>query len=234
MAASFTNIALATSGSSADASSYSAFSAFTPTAGDYLVVFVAASGTTDTNATLVDSLGGTYTKVTLALLTASQDRLYVYVKDTAAVASSQTLTFDCSADAATGCVIAICASPNFAAYGLTPVVQSKTGSNGSAGTAPTFTFDTTVLTANATVIAAGNAANPSALTKPTNWTDLVDTGHATPARGLLTSRRNSGFAATTVLWAATSASAWGCLGLELDPDATERFRSHVFPQILAH
>lgn len=219
MAASWTNIALATSGDAADGSTYAGFSSFTPTVNDYLVAFVAASGTATVAPTLVDSLGGSYSLVTLALLTASADRLYAFVKDTAAVASVQSLTFDCGADPATGAVIALCASPNFAAYGLTPVVQSKTGSNGGAATAPTFDFTSVVNTNNSTLVAAANAANPAALTPPTNWTELADTGHATPARGLETARRNSGFAAQTVLWAAASPSAWGAIGLELDPAA---------------
>lgn len=218
MAASFTHITQATHGSGTDASIYSSFSAFTPTAGNYLVAFVAASGTVLSSPTLTDSLGGTYTLVHHCIDHSDNDSLYLFVKDTAAVASSQTLTFDCTGDPATGCAVSVEESTGFSAFGVTAVVQS-TQATGSAGTTPLVLYDVNCDENNATVLACHNSANPAALSPPNFWSELFDGGHASPARGLETIRRNNTFGSDTVTWAATSATLWGIVGVELNPAA---------------
>lgn len=205
--------------STANATSYVSGS-FTPAVGDLLWVTVAAAGTTTAFPTLTSSAGTTFRFIGVALVTASVDRLYTFLARTLVTsATPQTVTFDCTGDAATGATIAVASVSSMTRTADTGAVrQYKVASNVAAGT-PAVTFDNSVLTGNPTLVCVGNATNPAGLTEPTGWTEGADSGNITPTHGLEYAYRNSGFTGTTVTWGSASASAFGAIVMELDTTA---------------
>jgi hypothetical protein len=199
---------------------------FTPANGELLVALVVASGTVDAG-DMTDSIGGTWTKITSALNQASADTIYVFVR-TALIGTgvSMTVTFDCTGDNATGVVIFVAGVSGMAKVGAAAVRQSDITENTGAGTTPSITFPAVCLTTNPTIVVIGNATNPAGCTPPTNWTELGDTGHATPDRGGEYAHRDSGFTGTTITWGAASPSAWGAIGIELDTSAGTTFNQN--------
>jgi hypothetical protein len=191
---------------------------FTPAAGDLLVVFVRAGATADAGA-VTSSAGLTFTKVDHATFRTSLDRIYCFVSNQAAAASAQTVTFACAGDAADGSVIFVASVTGMTRYGLSAVRQSAKQENQAAAGTPAPAFASAALTGNPTLGCVGNSTNPAGLTAPTSWTELADSGYATPTSGAEYIHRNSGFTGTTITWGSTSATAFGSLIIELDTSA---------------
>jgi hypothetical protein len=195
-----------TKSDTAQATSYTS-NAFTPAAGDLLVVFVAASGTGDPG-TMTDSQGLGFTKIASTGYFSNANTVYVFVSNSFASASSMTVTFHCTGDSATGCVIQVARVSGMSRTGASAVLQSAVA-HAPGGTTPAATFAAAVQTGNPTLGLVGNASNPAALTPPTSWTEHDDTGYITPPTGAEYVSRNSGFTGTTITWGAASASAHG-------------------------
>jgi hypothetical protein len=204
--------------STANASSY-ASGAFTPAASDLLVVFVFASDTVAAGG-MTDSQTLGWDKITSGLVRTSLDTMYVFVSRATTAASSMTVTFTCTGDAATGAVIEVASVSGMSRVGALAVLQSAKSENQASGGTPAATFGSSALTGNPTLGMVGNATNPATLTTPTNWTERADTGYATPTTGMEYVSRDSGFTGTTITWGSTSASAFGVLIIELDTTAT--------------
>lgn len=193
--------------------------AFTPAAGDLLVVFAFGAGTVDATPTLTSSAGLTFTKVTSAISTvgANGGTLYLFVANALAAASSQTVTFNTPNDVNTGCIVYVAGVAGMVRTGLAAVRQSAIQNTGTAGTTPAPAFGVAPLTANPCVGSVVNATNPSAMTQPGSWTEgTADLGFATPTSGGEYAFRNSGQTATTITWGSTSASIFGAVIAELD------------------
>lgn len=192
---------------------------FTPAADDLLVVFVAATDTAAAG-TLESSVTAlTFSKVGHALKNSSVDRLYCFVADRMATAELQTVTFKCTGDAATGAVIVVARVSGLTKCGLAAIRQSAKQDNQAGGAAPAPAFSGAAQTGNPTLGAVINAANPAGMTAPASWTELNDTGYASPTTGLEYVHRNSGFTGTTITWGSSSASAFGSFIIELDTAA---------------
>jgi hypothetical protein len=199
--------------STSNASGYTS-SAFTPATDDLLVVLVVATATTAAG-TCTGSAGLTFTRVATRTKNGSADTLYAFVADAPATAGSQTVTFSCAGDNATGCVLFVArVSGLLGLYGAAAVRQSSGQSNAAAGT-PSATFALPVVASNPTIAFIANATNPATMTPPINWTERADSGYASPATGAEYASRDSGFAGTTIPWGSASASAFGDIVLEL-------------------
>ena len=194
--------------------------AFTPAANDLLVAFVAAPATVATG-TMTDSQSLGFTKVTSALGNSSADTGYLFVANALAAASSMTVTFDCTGDNATGAAINVFLVSGMTRVGTSAVLQTAKAENQGAGGTPAATFGASCLTGNPTIGMVANAANPAALTFPTNWIERDDTGFANPTRGMETVSRDSGFTGTTITWGGTSATAFLVLIAELDTSVAQ-------------
>ena len=199
-----------------DGTSY-ASGAFTPTANDLLVVFVAATGTVAAAPTMTDSQALGFTLITSFLWNVSTARLYLFVADALAAASSMTVTFDCTGDAAVNCQIVVAGVSGMTAVGSAAVVQSSGQHNGGNGATPAPVFAGSCVTTNPTLGAVADTRNPAAETPPTNWTELADTGVETS--GLEYVHRDSGFTGTTITWGAAANNRWASLIVELDASA---------------
>ena len=206
-----------TTTSTANTTSY-ASGAFTPAANDLLVAFVVASATTATG-TMTDSQGLGFTKVTSRVYNSSAETIYLFVANNLAAASSMTVTFDCTGDAATGVVIFVARVSGMTRTGTAAIRQSSGQNNLTAGTTPAPVFAAAALTGNPTLGVVGNLSNPAALTEPTGWTERGDTGFASPTRGGEYVSRDSGFTGTTITWGSAGATAKGDISVELDTSA---------------
>ena len=193
--------------------------AFTPAANDLLVVFVVASDTTDAAGTLSCSAGTTFTLVNKAVYSASANAIYCFVANSLSAASSQTVTWTETSDAASGTHIFVERIAGMSRTGSGAIRQSAKTDNGSAAGTPAATFASSALTGNVTLGVVGNSSNPAAMTPPTNWTEPASTGdlgYNVPATGGEVVFRDSGFTSTTITWGGTSATVYGVSIVELD------------------
>lgn len=208
--------------------------AFTPAANDLLFVFVVASDTTDAATTLTGTGGSTFTRSRTTAFRTGTDRIVSFVSDKGVTATSQTVTFGCAGDAATGAVIFVIRVAGIGLYGTAALRQTSDVNNAAAGGTPAASFSAACLTDNVTLGCIGNSTNPATVTPPTSWTEDAagDTGYATPTTGGEYVYRNSGFTGTTMTWGSTSASAFGVSIVEIN--ASRLVSPRVYPHLLAH
>lgn len=200
----------------ANASTYTSNN-FTPAANDLLVSFVIASGTVAAG-TMTDSQSLGFTKIDSALFGGSADTVYLFVANALAAASSMFVTFDVTGDSATGSIIFVASVSDMTKLGALAVRQSAKEEN-AAGTDRTVDFASACLTENPTLVALANGVNPAGVTPPTGWTELADTGYATPATGGEYASRDTGFTGTTVTWGSDLGASNGKLAVEFDASA---------------
>lgn len=186
--------------------------AFTPATDDLLVVTAIVTGTVSVGS-CSSSAGTTFTKVAPPT---PQAGTYLFVANSRSTNTSQTISVDVTGDAGTGAIIHVARVSGMSRVGSSAVKQSGGVASGSAGTAPAFTFASSVLTEDPTIVTMVNTTSPAGLTPPTSWGELADSGYSTPTTGKEYASRNSGFTGTTVTWASNSATAWGASGVELD------------------
>jgi hypothetical protein len=193
---------------------------FTPAAGEILVIAVAATGTALAAPTMTSSAGLTINRYTTFQIGA--DQISLFIATAGASATPQTVTFDCTGDTATGCIINVWGVTGIDG-GTSSFNQSATDS-GSATVTPAPTFASSVDTNNAVVGALFNGRNPAAVTEPSGFTEDADTGYGTPAAGGEFVHINSGFTGTTVTWGSAGGSfgGWGVLVAELIASSSGR------------
>jgi hypothetical protein len=205
----------------ADTSNLTAYTtgAFTPAASDLLVAGVGAANTIAAG-TMTDSQGLGFTKITSGLFMGSADTYYFFVANALAAASSMTVTFDCTGDAASGVNFFVSRVAGMTATGSAAVRQTAKDENGTGSNNPCVSqFASACLTANPTLGYVFNGNNPAAQTPPTNWTEQADTGFATPSRGGEYISRDSGFTGTQIQWGSIGSATYGALIVELDTGA---------------
>lgn len=214
-----------TTPSTSNASSYASGS-FTPSLGDLLVVCVTASGTVAAG-TVSNSAGTTFTKITSALKASGADTLYLFVADSLVTsATSQTCTFDCTGDNATGAIVTVLSLSGMTRTGAAAVKKSGKQDNGAAAGTPTVSLGSAALSQNLLVGFIGNGSSPATLTQPSSWSELWDsTGYSTPTTGHEVASIASGFTGSSVTWGSTSATAFGAIVAEFDVSAVKTYAS---------
>src|SRR5439155_6691255 len=191
--------------SSADSTDGISFStaAFTPAAGDLVVVFVHSSGETSTDWVVTDSVGGAYTKIARFVRVVSANILELWVGNQLEAATSRTITFSHAVGNSTACDMSVLRVAGMSKTGAAAVKQSAGQSNQAAANTPNPAFAATTDTNNVCIGAVANGVNPATMTPTTGWTEAHDVGVATPITGLETQFINSGFVGTTVTWGST-------------------------------
>jgi hypothetical protein len=201
--------AVAELASSTNATSY-ALEAFTPAAEAVLVVLVFATGTVAAGTMSGGSL--TWTRATSVAYNSGVDTAYVFWATTGASPGSTTITFHCTGDTATGCVLMAFQFTHADVSTPTPIRQVKTGTG--SGANPAVTFDSALLPANGYCAGFGIPRNPPASTTPFEWTEVADTGYSTPTAGATGAFRVRHESGATITF--TSASgAWGMVAVEV-------------------
>lgn len=196
-----------TLGSTSNGTSYTT-GAFTPTAGNYLIAFVTAMDTA-VQGTLTDSQGLSWTLIDSQVSNSTNMQL-AYISDTGAAATSTTVTWDCTGDAATGAIISV-----IQASGTDGLVRQSALSSGGASTTPTLVFSNACLTSSGVIMRASNTTNPHGMTAPTGYTARGGNSQNTPTNGGVGWELNSGETSATITSGGTSASAWSMVGIEL-------------------
>lgn len=199
---------------------------FTPAVSDLLVIVVATSASVEPAAAgaVTDNQGGTYYKANYSLRSGSFSSQYVFVRNQlVASAVGHIATFTCTGDAATGAVILAYRVSGITRTGSNAVRQTAIQSNQAAAGTPAPAFAIAALTGNPCIGMVGSAANPTAVTPPSGWTEpsspAFDTGYASPTAGAQACHIDSGFTGTTVTWGSTSGGAFGDIIIELDASA---------------
>ena len=189
----------------------------TPAVGDLCVVFVVVSENTNASPTVTDnnSDASTYTLITTALKATSVDIVSVFVRDKLFSNTTSTIITANTGSNTSGELTAVHLT-GMSKTGITAVRQFAKQENQAAGGTPAPAFSSAALTGNMTLGAVGNDTNVAGLTTPAGWTEQADVGQNTPAVGLETVTRDSGFTGTTITWGSTSASAFASIILELD------------------
>lgn len=197
-------------------------SAFTPVAGDLLVVITGTSTSTSTaldGALTASANGITFSALTTALYDSSTDKLCAFVANQLVPASpvSMTVTWTPS-DAGQQSIHSVFRIAGMTRTGLDAVRQFVANPNQTSGTAPSLTFASAVLTGNPTILAIAVADSTPAFTAPAAWggTETSDAGGASPNGGLWDGFRNSGFTGTTVTWSTNAGGGYAELGIEFD------------------
>lgn len=181
--------------------------AFTPDANAVLVVIVVASDTVAAGSMTGGSL--TWTKATSALFDGT-GTVYLFWALTGASPGSTTITFDCTGDNASGCVLMA-----FSATGTdltTPVRQSKARTATAAN--PNLTLDAAMLPTGGYIAGFGMSRNPPVSAPPASWTEIADTGYANNTTGASGAYRAEGETGTTIAFTSASA-AFGIVAVEL-------------------
>lgn len=190
---------------------------FTPPAGELLVAFVHASTTALANPTLTNNVTGqTFTLAKSYLNFDGTNSVYCYVANSLSTSTpTQQLSFNCTGDAATGCIIQICRVSGVTLTGSLAVRQSLAVID----VTPTASFPAACLTGNPTLAVVATQVNPPALTPPAGWTERSDIGYATPTTGSEYVTRDSGFTGTTMTWSPPVGIFCAVLAVELDTSA---------------
>lgn len=219
--------------SDANATTY-ASGAFTPAAGDLLVVVSEVSGSIDAAPTCTSSVGGkTYSFSNLQQQAATHQTM-VFIADQLATAVSQTATVSVAADAGTACIVTVLRVSGMTKTGLTARMQWATPGSGSASVTPTVVFGAAVNTNNPVVVALRCSTAALAVTPPTNYTEHTDSATTTPVGSQETATRDSGETGTTITWGGLASTAWISIGIELDASAAFVPYRNPMPQLLAH
>lgn len=190
---------------------------FIPVADELIVAFVAKTASI-VPGTLTDSEGGTYAQVHIVNKDSGNDEAQAFVRTSLLPsAAAMTLTYDCTGDTATGCLIFVARLNSMARAGASSVRQYAGQSSQGGGTTPAPDFSMSCLTGNPTIGFVFNQTNPAGMTSPTDWSELTaDIGISLPTAGAEYVIRNSGFTGTTITWGSTSASNYCDIILEFD------------------
>jgi hypothetical protein len=199
--------------STANATSYASPS-LTPAANDLLVVFVAATETVS-QASMSDSQGLGWTKITSATWSATTHTLYCFVANALAAASAMTVTFDCTGDDATGCIMHIARVSGMGRTGASAVRQSAVQSNQAGSTTPAPVFGSAALTDNPVLGAVATNDAINAITQPSGWTERNELTITGPSARHEYVSKDSGFTGTTVTWGSNPALGYADIIVEM-------------------
>jgi hypothetical protein len=199
------------------ASGTKSVSAF-PEIGKLIVVVTMHTGNTS-SATPTDDFGGTYTTITTALKNSSADTMMVHVR-TALTTSDALHTITHAPGTTTGGGLMVFIVGGTSLTGSSAIRQSAKVENQAGGTVPTPVFSSAALTTNAVLGAVFNATNGSVVVQRTGYTELSDSGYATPNTGQETMVLNSGETATSIAWGGNSGSAYCAAVIEIDATLT--------------
>ena len=137
----------------------------------------------------------------------------IYTAQVGASPSSMTVTFDCTGDAASGCVMYV-----FQVTGhntSAPVPQAAVRKTGVSANTPTLDFGSNLDTNNAYCVILINSTNPVGVTDPASFTNIGSGGFNTPTTGHSGAYRVNGETGTTLTWGGAGASAWITQGIEI-------------------
>lgn len=187
--------------STSNAATY-AWGAFTPTDNALLVALVFASGTVQNPASITGGTVGWNFGGRITYNTTSS--AYWFWARTGTGNGSQTFTFDCTGDNATGCLGAMFEITGCNCDAINPIRQAKSSTATAAN--PSVTLDAACDTNNAIIGGFSVPRSPPTSTSPGSWTETADVGYSTPANGMAAAYRAGGETASTITFTSASAA----------------------------
>lgn len=191
--------------------------AFTPAAGDLLVVEVLGRRTT-ANGALVGSTGLTFTRVHREDI-GGGTAIYLFVANALTTNVSQTLTFTCSGDPASHFYVKVCRISGMTKTALAAVRQYKFATAG-AGDPLSATMAAAVLTGNPVLVFAGASDTPTGLSEPSGFSTIEETDIAASGFAAAFAYADSGITDTIIAFGDTLSDEGGMHAIELDASAT--------------
>ena len=197
--------------SSTNTTSY-ALASFTPTANRLLVLWAIATGTTAAGSVTNTGTTLTWAKATSVEWGGSAHTIYCFWAQVPASTSASVITFNCTGDAATGCILAI---QQYDGHNTNyPIRQVKT--NLATSATASLTFDSDLLTGNASSAASGLASNTITFGSITSYTASANTTYTTPGTrggawyqtGGITSGSISSTLSGSVQWGMAAVEIW--------------------------
>ena len=197
---------------SSNTTSY-AMGAFTPAANCLLVVMVATSDTVAAGS----MSGGSLTWVKLnGPITNSTWSAYMFAAYTGPSPASCTPTFDCTGDAASGCLLA-CFQVTVAAGNVVFIVQTQSSTGSSVS--PASGTLAALGTGNAYMFGYVQSAKLATQnTPPTSWTEIADNAYTVPATGNGAMYRVGGETGTSITATSATNNVWASTFIEVRED----------------
>jgi hypothetical protein len=195
--------------------------AFTPAAGDLLVVFVYARDTA-ANGALTGSTGLTFTRI--AQRSDFGNGAYLFVANALASNVSQTVRFTCTGDLAIGCYIKIARISGMTKTAAAAFRQYATA-DGDSGDPLAATFAAAALTGNPILAFAGVDDQPTGLSEPAGFATIEETSVMAFTLSAAFSYVDSGFTDTSVEFGDEPESDAVMYVVELDASTTAGGRS---------
>jgi hypothetical protein len=195
--------------------------AFTPAAGDLLVVVHVGDGTSGEPNPTIASTGfvPTWTRIPTAVwvsTTASNNgRGVAWVADSLATATSTTITINWPLDGSTGNSIYVFAISGMTKTGAAAIKQYVAKPDTVAGT-PTMTFPAACLTSNPVIVYVHDEGTAVGQTPPAGFTELDENIYTVPTVRTECAAANSGITASTITWGVASTGNYNAFGVELD------------------
>lgn len=195
-----------------------ATASFTPAASDQLIAFVVASDTL-ANGAMTDSQSLGWTRRVFQTWNGGTSKLYIFVANTLAAASSMTATFTCTGDNATGCLVHIVRVAGAPTPAGTYVQVASNADDTQGVLIPSVTMGAAVNTNNCVIVCAVDTNNPSAIDEPSGFTEHVDSGFNNPSIGFEAAYKISGTTSTTINWQniTPTTQSWATAAIELGP-----------------
>ena len=188
-------------------SSYTSAS-FTPAASDYLFVVVHATDTAVAG-TMSDSQGLSWSNL-MSVVSNTSNIVNVFYSTTTTSATAMTVTWDCSADSATGAIISV-----LRISGSNGRIRQFTSKSGPSSETPNVVFSTACRTANPVIFTQCNLSTPHGMTAPASHIARnANQVSSAPTIGLSTSSRVSGETADTITAGGASPTDWTAIGVE--------------------
>lgn len=190
----------------------------TPTLGDLIVIFAAATGVAS-GITVTDNNPdghGTYSAIRTQVKASGVDSMTAFVRADV-IRSATSTTFTAVQAASTGGGLQVYRVTGMTIAGLAAIRASGGQSEGAAAATPAPAFAQAALTGNPVLGAVFNATSPAGMTVPASWAaEDSDVGYAVPTAGIQTCHRDSGETGSTITWGSASASIFADIILELD------------------
>lgn len=208
---------VATTYTTTNATSYTSAS-FTPANNDLLAVIVRVTGSSLAAPTLVSSAGTTFTLVSLESFGVG-GTMYFFIANALSTNTAQTLTYDCTGDAATSCFI-----KPFRVSGMTRLGTSALRQEVVEEFPTTTTIDpvfaSAPLTTNPIICAVATGDLTAALTSPSSFSTAVHDTGSTPNASLWSCKSDSGITSETLTWGGTLSGTALAMHWELDVSAS--------------
>lgn len=194
----------------------------TPAANDLIVLVLAHSGYTGTDAPTDNNSDGlgTYTLAKSALSRSSGDTLAVWVRDHL-VGSATSTVFTAAPGTTSGGGLAVMKLTGMTRVSSNAVKKTGSQDNGTGGTTPaaSWTGGGSAATTNSVLAALMNQTSPGGVAKPTTFTTRqVNDGYAMPTTGIDIATVDSGNTDSTVTWGGNS-TLFGHVIVEFDATA---------------